>query len=113
MTEEAQEALSRLNTRIGSLDPEIESMSGGQRQCISISRPVHIDARFLIMDEPTAALGMEESQKVIELIAELKQQGIGTLRISHDIHDVQAFPDRITILKDGPNVITAPTKNFT
>jgi D-xylose transport system ATP-binding protein len=113
MKEEAKQALGKLNIRIGSLDAEVESMSGGQRQCISISRAVHFDAKILIMDEPTAALGMEESQKVIELIAELKTHGIGILWISHDIHDVYNFTDRITILKGGENVITAATKDFT
>ncbi len=113
MRDEAEQALGRLNIRIGSLDSEVESMSGGQRQCISISRAVHFDARILIMDEPTAALGMEESQKVIELIGELKTHGIGILWISHDIHDVYNFTDRITILKGGENVITARTRDFT
>jgi len=112
MHEEAAEALSRLNIRIGSLDSEVENMSGGQRQCISISRAVFFDATILIMDEPTAALGMEESQKVVELISELKKQGIGILWISHDIHDVYNFTDRITILKGGRNVITAPTRAY-
>ena len=87
-------------------------MSGGQRQCISISRAVFFDARILIMDEPTAALGMEESRKVIELIGELKKRGIGILWISHDIHDVYNFTDRIMIMKGGENVIAAPTKDY-
>jgi D-xylose transport system ATP-binding protein len=104
--------LSRLNIRIGSFDAEVESMSGGQRQCISISRAVFFDARILIMDEPTAALGMEESRKVIELIGELKKRGIGILWISHDIHDVYNFTDRIMIMKGGENVIAAPTKDY-
>lgn len=113
MKQEAAQALSRLNIRIKSLDSEVESMSGGQRQAISISRAVHFDTKILIMDEPTAALGMEESKMVMELIVELKKQGIGIIWISHDIHEVYNFTDRITILNGGRNVVTSPTKDFT
>ena len=113
MKAEATKALSRLNIRIQSLDVEVESMSGGQRQAISISRAVHFDTKILIMDEPTAALGMEESKMVMELTVELKKQGIGIIWISHDIHEVFNFTDRITILHGGKNVVTAPTKEFT
>ena len=113
MKSEATQALSRLNIRIQSLDVEVESMSGGQRQAVSISRAVHFDTKILIMDEPTAALGMEESKMVMELTVELKKQGIGIIWISHDIHEVFNFTDRITILHGGKNVVTAPTKEFT
>ncbi|MDE2791659.1 MAG: ATP-binding cassette domain-containing protein [Paracoccaceae bacterium] len=113
MKDEADKALSRLNIRIPSLDAEVQSMSGGQRQCISIGRAVHFDTKILIMDEPTAALGMEESKKVMDLIVELKRQGLGIIWISHDIHEVYNFTDRITILNGGRNVITAPTRDFT
>ena len=113
MKEEAEEALSRLNIRIPSLDSEVQLMSGGQRQCISISRAVHFDTKIMIMDEPTAALGMEESRKVMDLIEELKSQGLGIIWISHDIHEVYNFTDRITILSAGRNVITARTREFT
>ncbi len=112
MKEEAEQALSRLNIRIPSPESEVRLMSGGQRQCISISRAVHFDTRILIMDEPTAALGMEESRKVMDLIEELKSQGLGIIWISHDIHEVYNFTDRITILSGGRNVITADTRKF-
>ena len=65
------------------------------------------------MDEPTAALGMEESTKVMDLIVELKKQGLGIIWISHDIHEVYSFTDRITILNGGRNVMTAGTREFT
>lgn len=113
MRQETERALKRLNIRIKSLDVEVETMSGGQRQAIAISRAVHFDTKILIMDEPTAALGMEESKMVMDLTVELKKQGIGIIWISHDIHEVYNFTDRITILHGGRNVITAPTRNFT
>ena len=110
MRRETAKVLERLGIRIPSLIAEVERMSGGQRQSIAIGRAVYFDARILIMDEPTAALGMEETQLVIELIQELKKNGIGIFWISHDIHDVYAFTDRITILKGGRNVVSCPTK---
>lgn len=113
MRAEAKQALSKLSIKIKSLDADVETMSGGQRQAISIGRAVHFDAKILIMDEPTAALGMEETKMVINLIQELKNAGIGIFWISHDIHDVYAFTDRIAIMSGGKNVITCPTKDYT
>jgi D-xylose transport system ATP-binding protein len=113
MRDETERALKTLRIRIKSLDAEVESMSGGQRQSISIGRAVYFDAKILIMDEPTAALGMEETKMVIDLIQHLKQKGIGIFWISHDIHDVYAFTDRVAILKGGRNVITCPTRDYT
>lgn len=113
MKEETAKALGKLNIRIKSLDTEVETMSGGQRQAISICRAVHFDTRILIMDEPTAALGMEESKMVMDLTVQLKKRGIGIIWISHDIHEVYNFTDRITILHGGSNVVTAPTRDFT
>ena len=109
MHKETGAILDKLGIRIASLDVEVEKLSGGQRQSIAIGRAVCFDARILIMDEPTAALGMEETRLVIDLIQELKQSGIGIFWISHDIHDVYEFTDRISILKGGSNVVTCPT----
>lgn len=113
MKQETEAALAKLNIRIKSMETDVEMMSGGQRQSISIGRAVHFDAKIIIMDEPTAALGMEESKKVIELISDLKSHGIGILWISHDIHDVYNFTDRIVIFHGGQNVISAKTQDYT
>lgn len=113
MKEQSAKALSRLNIRIKSLDADVETMSGGQRQSISISRAVHFNAKIMIMDEPTAALGMEESKKVMDVIEDLRNHGIGIFWIGHDIHEIYNFTDRIAILNGGKNVITAKTKDFT
>ena len=67
----------------------------------------------MIMDEPTAALGMEESKKVMDVIEDLRNHGIGIFWIGHDIHEIYNFTDRIAILNGGKNVITAKTKDFT
>ena len=113
MRAETAGALKKLRIKIKSLDSEVVSMSGGQRQAISIGRAVYFNAKILIMDEPTAALGMEETKMVINLIKELRNHGVGIFWISHDIHDVYDYTDRIAIMSGGKNVITCATKDFT
>ena len=82
-------------------DPRSKSLSGGQRQSVAIARAIHFNARILIMDEPTAALGPAETAQVRELVAQLKAEGIGIFLISHDIHDVFDLSDRITVMLQG------------
>ena len=78
----------------------------GQRQSVAIARAVYFDAKILIMDEPTAALGPHETQMVSELIQQLKAEGIGIFLISHDIHDVMELCDRASVMKNGKLVGT-------
>lgn len=86
---------------------------GGQRQSVAIARALYFNARILIMDEPTAALGPEETAQVSQLIHNLKQQGIGIFLISHDIHDVFDLSDRVSVMKNGQLVGSAPVKAVT
>jgi D-xylose transport system ATP-binding protein len=79
----------------------VSALSGGQRQSVAIARAVHFNARILIMDEPTAALGVQETKMVSDLVQELKRQGLGIFLISHDIHDVMQLCDRVTVMKNG------------
>jgi len=88
----------RLNPRFTNLRNPVRSLSGGQRQSVAIARAVHFEARILIMDEPTAALGPAETQQVRDLINQLKAEGIGIFLISHDIHDVFDLSDRISVM---------------
>ncbi len=113
MRRETRRVLDSLRIRIDDLTTPVENLSGGQRQSIAIGRAVHFQARILIMDEPTAALGVEEAEVVVGLIRELKEQGIGIFFISHDIHDVYRFTDRIYVLKGGRLVHTCPTRAHT
>lgn len=76
-------------------------MSGGQRQSIAIARCVHFNARVIILDEPTAALGVEETRKVYALIREMRDAGVAILLISHNLNHVFENCDRITVLKTG------------
>jgi D-xylose transport system ATP-binding protein len=84
-------------------------MSGGQRQTVAIARAIHFKAKVLIMDEPTAALGPEETAKVNDLVQALKAEGVGIFLISHDLHDVFDLADRVTVMKNGRVVGTAKT----
>ncbi|MCY4453606.1 MAG: ATP-binding cassette domain-containing protein [Immundisolibacterales bacterium] len=113
MLRETRRILDSLRIRIGNLGAPVENLSGGQRQSIAIGRAVYFEARILIMDEPTAALGMEETELVVQLIGELKSKGIGIFFISHDIHDVYRFTDRICVLKGGRHVHTCATSAHT
>ena len=76
-------------------------MSGGQRQAIAISRAIYWNAQLLIMDEPTAALGVPEQRKVLQLIAKLRAQQIGIIFISHNLNDIFSASDRILVLRQG------------
>jgi D-xylose transport system ATP-binding protein len=96
----------RLNPRFKNLKTAVRSLSGGQRQSVAIARAVHFNAKLLIMDEPTAALGPAETAEVHELINQLKAGGIGIFLISHDIHDVFDLADRISVMLQGKLVGT-------
>jgi D-xylose transport system ATP-binding protein len=110
MEEAAHATLKRMKLRLPSLTNLVASLSGGQRQAVAIARAVHFNARMLIMDEPTAALGLEETRKVGALIRELASQGIGIIFISHDIHDVFDLADRLAVMRNGRLIGVVPTK---
>jgi ABC-type sugar transport system ATPase subunit len=84
-----------------SLDRPVRDLSGGQRQAVAIGRAIYWNARLLIMDEPTAALGVPEQRKVVELIHRLRDKGVGVLFISHNLTDIFAVSDRIVVLRRG------------
>ena len=91
----------------------MKSLSGGQRQAVAIARAVYFNARILIMDEPTAALGPAETAQVRKLVRQLKDEGIGIFLISHDIHDVFDLSDRITVMYHGQLVDTVNKDDVT
>jgi D-xylose transport system ATP-binding protein len=96
-----RKVMARLNPNFTNFSMAVKSLSGGQRQAVAIARAVHFNARILIMDEPTAALGPAETAQVRDLIRQLKQEGIGIFLISHDIHDVFDLSDRIGVMYHG------------
>ncbi|NOZ70493.1 MAG: sugar ABC transporter ATP-binding protein [Chloroflexi bacterium] len=104
MRSESENILSRLEIRIPSLTEQIRNLSGGQRQAVAIARSIYWNAKLMIMDEPTAALGVSEQRKVLVLVRTLRDQGVPVILISHNMQDVFAVADRIVILRRGQKV---------
>jgi ABC-type sugar transport system ATPase subunit len=104
MREEAARTLDTLDIGLDRLDRPVRALSGGQRQCVAIGRALHWHAKVLIMDEPTAALGVPEQRKVLALVHSLKARGVGIIFISHNLQDIFAASDRIVVLRRGLNV---------
>ena len=113
MESATRKVIGRLNPNFKSFKTPVVSLSGGQRQAIAIGRAVHFNARILIMDEPTAALGPAETAQVRDLIKQLKSEGIGIFLISHDIHDVFDLADRISVMLHGKLVGTVNKADVT
>jgi len=101
MAEAARATMAQLDFHVKRLDAPVSNFSGGQRQAVAIGRAVYWNARILIMDEPTAALGVPEQRKVVALIKSLKAQGRGVVFISHNLQDIFAVSDRIVVLRRG------------
>lgn len=113
MEAETRKIMARLNPNFKKFKDPVSALSGGQRQSVAIARAVYFNARILIMDEPTAALGPHETQMVSELIQQLKAEGIGIFLISHDIHDVMELCDRASVMKNGKLVGTVDVADVT
>ncbi|WP_151717927.1 ATP-binding cassette domain-containing protein [Gemmobacter serpentinus] len=113
MEAETRKIMARLNPNFRKFNVPVSALSGGQRQSVAIARAVYFNARILIMDEPTAALGPHETQMVAELIQELKKQGLGIFLIEHDIHAVMDLCDRAVVMKNGQRVGTVNVPEVT
>ena len=109
MEANARKVMGRLNPNFQRFSEPVSKLSGGQRQSVAIARAILFNARILIMDEPTAALGPQETEQVGDLIKELKKGDIGIFLISHDIHDVFDLADRVVVMKNGQVVGSAAT----
>ncbi len=113
MEAETRKIMARLNPNFRKFNVPVSALSGGQRQSVAIARAVYFNAKILIMDEPTAALGPHETQMVAELIEELKKQGLGIFLIEHDIHNVMKLCDRASVMKNGQLVGTVNVDEVT
>ena len=113
MEAETRKIMARLNPNFQKFNEPVSALSGGQRQSVAIARAVYFDAKILIMDEPTAALGPQESEMVSELIQQLKKQGLGIFLIEHDIHNVMKLCDRASVMKNGLLVGTERVEDVT
>jgi D-xylose transport system ATP-binding protein len=106
MEDATRKVMGRLNPNFQRFNMPVKSLSGGQRQAVAIARAVYFNAKILIMDEPTAALGPAETGQVRNLVRQLKNEGIGIFLISHDIHDVYDLADRVSVMYHGRIVDT-------
>ena len=113
MEAECRKIMGRLNPNFAKFSDPVSALSGGQRQSVAIARAVYFNARILIMDEPTAALGPHETQMVADLIQQLKAQGIGIFLIDHDVHAVMELCDRASVMKNGKLVGTVNIPDVT
>ncbi len=112
MAEEARSYLNRLSVRIDDMRRPVEGLSGGQRQAVAISRALLWNADVIIMDEPTAALGVRETAQVLDLIHRLKAEGKTIVLISHNMADVVSVATRVVILKAGAKVADRPIEGL-
>ena len=101
MENQAREIIQSVNPNFQNIREPVHRLSGGQRQSIAIARALFFNAKILIMDEPTAALGNKESALFKELVDRLKSQRIGIFMISHDLHEVFELSDRVLVMSNG------------
>ena len=101
MAERTRELLDRLQVSLPDLDATVALMSGGQRQAVAVARAVAFSSRLVILDEPTAALGLRESARVLDLVRRLKDDGVAVILISHSMDHVMAVADRALVLRRG------------
>ncbi|MGW1717832.1 ATP-binding cassette domain-containing protein [Streptomyces sp. GQFP] len=103
MEKNSRELLSTLSIRIPSVRIPIASLSGGQRQVVAIARALIGDPKVVILDEPTAALGVEQTAQVLDLVERLRERNLGVILISHNMADVKAVADTVAVLRLGKN----------
>jgi D-xylose transport system ATP-binding protein len=111
MERQAAELLQRLSVSIPSVRTQVASLSGGQRQSIAVARSMMGSPKVVLLDEPTAALGVAQTRQVLDLIRRLRDQGLGVVVISHNLVDVFSVADRIIVLRLGRRVATFEVKS--
>jgi len=113
MEQRGLEVLRTLDVKIPSVRSPVASLSGGQRQSIAVSKAILRNARVVLLDEPTAALGVAQTRQVLDLIRRLRDQGLAVVVISHNLADVFEVVDRVIVLRLGRRVATFDVKSTT
>ena len=103
MEKHSRELLASLSVRLPSVRVPVAGLSGGQRQSVAIARSLLGEPKVVLLDEPTAALGVAQTAEVLDLVERLKQRGLGVILISHNLADVKAVADRVAVLRLGRN----------
>ena len=110
MRAKAREVIDALAVKIPSIDVTVRGMSGGQRQCLAIARAVLWGRRIVILDEPTAALGVRETEQVLEVIRDLRRHDVSVIVVSHNMQQLMSIADRITVMRLGRTIATRSVK---
>jgi D-xylose transport system ATP-binding protein len=113
MEQRTSEVLKTLDVRIPSMRAPVATLSGGQRQCIAVAKTILRNPKVVLLDEPTAALGVAQTRQVLNLIQRLKQQGLAVVVISHNLHDVFEVADRVIVMRLGRRAATFDIRNTT
>jgi ABC-type sugar transport system ATPase subunit len=113
MRKRSREVLDALAVKIPSIDVSVKGMSGGQRQCLAIARAILWGRRIVILDEPTAALGVRESRQVLDVIKDLRNHNVSVIVVSHNMQQLMEVADRITVMRLGRTVATRVVKETT
>ena len=113
MRRQSKEVLLGLGVKIPSVNATVKQMSGGQRQCLAIARAVLWGRRIVILDEPTAALGVRESDQVLEVISRLRDHGVSVIVVTHNMQHLVRVADRVTVMRLGRTVATRAVKDAT
>jgi len=111
MRERARQVLDMLKVKIPSINVSVKGMSGGQRQCLAIARALLWGRRIVILDEPTAALGVRETGQVLEVIRDLRQHDVSVIIVSHNMQQLMSVADRITVMRLGRSIATRTVKD--
>ena len=104
MIRESEAALENIGVHIDSVEDTVKNLSGGQKQSVAVGKATHFKAKLVIMDEPTAAMSLKETKKILELMVRLKEAGSSVIFISHNIHQVFSIADKLTILSHGKKI---------
>jgi len=111
MRERARNVLDSLQVKVPSVNVSVKGMSGGQRQCLAIARALLWGRRIVILDEPTAALGVRESEQVLNVIRDLRKHDVSVIVVSHNMQQLMSVADRITVMRLGRTIATRIVKD--
>ena len=111
MRARAREVLNSLKVKVPSINVAVKGMSGGQRQCLAIARALLWGRRIVILDEPTAALGVRETEQVLEVIRDLRKHDVSVIVVSHNMQQLMSIADRITVMRQGRSIATRIVRN--
>ena len=106
----ARGVIQQVNPHFGDFRSPVSRLSGGERQSVAMGRALHFQAKLLILDEPTAALGPAETRQVRDLVKRLRDSGLGIVLVSHDLHDVFAVSDRVVVMQSGRVIASQSTR---